>query len=99
MLINTMIRYALLPPLPPLFLSRHLPILALALTTLQHLASNGANMGALKAPDVKNRLTGLAQTLHDEPVVVRAVDAIERARRAAPHPTARRHPSECTGRV
>merc|ERR1711938_505448 len=36
-------------------------------------------MAALRAPDVRNRLRGLVQTLHDEPVVARAVDAIERS--------------------
>ena len=54
-------------------------IRSLALTTLQHLASNGANMAALQSGDIRNRLRGLAQALNNEPVVVRAVDAIERS--------------------
>ena len=54
-------------------------IRSLALTTLQHLASNGANMAALRTTDVRNRLRGLTQSLHDEPVVIRAVEAIDRS--------------------
>jgi hypothetical protein len=54
-------------------------IRSLALTTLQHLASNGANMAALRTGDVRNRLRGLGQAMADEPVVLRAIEAIERS--------------------
>ena len=54
-------------------------IRSLALTTLQHLASNGSNMAALKTTEMRNKLKGLQQALHDEPVVCRAVDAIDRS--------------------
>ena len=54
-------------------------IRSLALTTVQHLASNGANMSALRTADVRNRLQGLTQTLYDEPAVLQAVDAIQRS--------------------
>ena len=54
-------------------------IRSLALTSLQHLASNGANMVALRSAEMRNRLRGLAHTMGHEPVVLRAVDAIERS--------------------
>jgi len=49
----------------------------LALTILQQLASNGANMTALCSAEMRNALRGLAHSMTDEPIVVRAVDAVE----------------------
>ena len=54
-------------------------IRSLALQTLQHVASHGANMAALRQPEVINRLKGLATVLASDAVVVRSVSAILRS--------------------
>uniref|UniRef100_A0A7S3B0P1 Vacuolar protein 8 n=1 Tax=Haptolina ericina TaxID=156174 RepID=A0A7S3B0P1_9EUKA len=54
-------------------------IRTLSLATLQHIASNGSNMVALRVPEVGNRLRGLASSMPDEPAVARGCDTILRS--------------------
>ena len=53
-------------------------IRSLALQTLRHVASHGANMAALRQPG-DQRLKGLATVLASDAVVVRSVSAILRS--------------------
>ena len=54
-------------------------IRSLALNALQQIASNGANMAALQAPEVSGRLRGMAAHLKDDLVVTRSVSTITRS--------------------